>query len=176
MQPKKYAGIGSRNTPNEILKVMKRLGTHYANNKYLLRSGNCQGADQAFQHGVNIVEPHLIELFLPNKNYNKKKQVKGNRIVYDQKHFKEALVIASQIHLRWSNLSKMGKIFHGRSVQMILGYDLQTPSDFVICWTHEAKEVGGTAIGIILAKEKNIPVLNLANKEHLNECLRTINV
>lgn len=49
MQTKKiiYAGIGSRETPNTVLITMEQLGQSLAQQGWLLRSGNCFGADQA---------------------------------------------------------------------------------------------------------------------------------
>ena len=35
--------------------------------------------------------------------------------------------------------------------QQVLGLDLKTPSKFLICWTPEGKEKGGTATAIKLA-------------------------
>ena len=34
---------------------------------------------------------------------------------------------------------------------------------FVICWTKDAKDIGGTGLAIRLARKQNIPVFNLAN-------------
>ena len=60
-----YAGIGSRQTPGHILSAMEQLGKSLAEQGWVLRTGNCQGADQAFQRGANTVNPKLVELFLP---------------------------------------------------------------------------------------------------------------
>ena len=42
-----YTGIGSRETPEEVLKDMKKLGYILAENGWSLRSGHAPGADQA---------------------------------------------------------------------------------------------------------------------------------
>jgi predicted Rossmann-fold nucleotide-binding protein len=47
-----YAGIGSRETPQNILARMEQLGRRLAEQGLVLRTGNCRGADQAFAHGA----------------------------------------------------------------------------------------------------------------------------
>jgi hypothetical protein len=70
--------------------------------------------------------------------------------------------IAATIHPAWHNCSDYAKGCHGRNVYQVLGEDLKTPVSFVICWTPEGKEVGGTRTAIVLAKRHKIPVYNLA--------------
>ena len=52
---------------------------------------------------------------------------------------------------------------------IILGSELDKPVDFVVCWTKGAKEVGGTAMGIKVAKKYSIPVFNIADPNRLQE-------
>jgi len=47
--------------------------------------------------------------------------------------------------------SDYAKKLHGRNVKQVLGDDLKTPSDFLLCWTKEGKDVGGTRTAIVLA-------------------------
>ena len=64
-----------------------------------------------------------------------------------------------------------------RNVYQVLGKDLNTPSEFVICWTPDGAETanersiktGGTGFAIALADSLGIPVYNLANPESLEE-------
>lgn len=49
-----------------------------------------------------------------------------------------------------------------RNVCQILGADLHTPVQMVICWTKGGKLVGGTAQALRIARANNIPIFNLA--------------
>ena len=46
-----YTGIGSRNTPKEVLELMKTIGKYLGCLGYELRSGGADGADSAFESG-----------------------------------------------------------------------------------------------------------------------------
>jgi hypothetical protein len=54
-----------------------------------------------------------------------------------------------------------------RNAMQVLGPDLKTPSKFVICWTLEGKEIGGTSQAIRIAKDFSIPIYNLGKEEWL---------
>jgi hypothetical protein len=43
-----YAGIGSRNTTDNILNIMKRISIKLESDGFFLRSGHAAGADIAF--------------------------------------------------------------------------------------------------------------------------------
>ena len=50
-----YAGVGSRETPQDVLKIMWKIGKHLADKGYTLRSGGARGADAACENGCDIV-------------------------------------------------------------------------------------------------------------------------
>lgn len=50
-----YTGIGSRETPAEILEIFEHLGAWFAKKGYTLRSGHADGADAAFENGCSSV-------------------------------------------------------------------------------------------------------------------------
>jgi len=145
---KYYAGIGSRITPYDIQCLMTKLATALEMRGYILRSGGAAGADRAFENGVLCYANK--EIFLPKV-----------------KTCERALEIASKIHPAWHQCSEYARSCHARNVYQLLGQSLNDPVDFVLCWTPEAKEVGGTRTAIVLAKEYNIPVYNMANEEQL---------
>lgn len=140
---KYYSGIGSRSTPYEIQCVMTKLASSLEDIGYILRSGGAFGADRAFEAGVKFGNK---EIFLANT-----------------KASEGALEIAARIHPAWDTMSDYGKACHARNVYQILGESLKDPVEFVLCWTPEAKEVGGTRTGIVLAREFGIPVYNFAD-------------
>lgn len=47
-----------------------------------------------------------------------------------------------------------------RNSYQILGLDLNTPSNFVICWTKNGKGSGGTGQAIRIARAYNIPIFD----------------
>ena len=140
---KYYAGIGSRNAPPEILSVMTQIAEHLELRGYVLRSGAAKGSDTAFEAGVK--NPANKEIFVGRA---------GSSV--------EAKTIAESIHPAWYNLSDYARGYHGRNVYQVLGKDLKTHVSFVVCWTLEGKEIGGTRTAIVLAKRLGIPVYNLA--------------
>jgi hypothetical protein len=147
---KYYTGVGSRNTPSDILQFMyliaKKLGPDY-----FLRSGGAMGADLAFEGGAVFAN-----------------------IYYADDATATTMEMASQYHSAWHKCSFFARKLHGRNVLQILGDDLQTPSEFVICWTpdgatsHQERsiETGGTGTAISVASAYGVPVYNLRKKEH----------
>jgi hypothetical protein len=52
---------------------------------------------------------------------------------------------------------------------IILGHDLDTPVEFVICWTYKGNLKGGTALGMKIAAAHGIPIYNLAHEKSLQK-------
>ena len=159
---KYYTGVGSRETPIPILSLMQQIATKLASEDYVLRSGGAEGADSAFEHGAKwqdvgcSVPEELKEIYLPWKGFGG-----SNSTLYT--FTPEAVSIAKRIHPAWDKLKLGAKKLHTRNVYQVLGSDCKTPSDFLICWTPQGKDVGGTRTAIVLAREHNIPIWNLAN-------------
>ena len=142
---KYYAGIGSRSTPINILRIMTKVATALEEKGYTLRSGGAKGADSAFEKGI----------------------LTGKKEIFSWKEStEEAEKIASTIHPAWHNCNEYARKSHGRNVFQILGKDLNTPVEFVICWTPNGEEIGGTRTAIVLARQREIKIYNLAIKEH----------
>lgn len=140
---KYYAGIGSREAPSNVLIVMTEIAKLLEQNGYILRSGHAKGSDMAFEAGVQLA---------------KNKEIFSRHVTTCD----AARDIAASIHPAWHNCSDYAKGCHGRNIYQVLGRDLKTPVSFVICWTPEGKEIGGTRTAIVLAKRHKIPVYNLA--------------
>jgi len=144
-----YAGIGSRETPDDILKTMTSIAKTLEVMGYLLRSGGAIGADTAFENGI-VNEP--------NKD-----------IIYPYQATPQAIELASRLHPNWAACTGDTPMKHGRNSMIILGRDLMVPVNFVICWTEDAKLKGGTAMGIRIANYHRIPVFNLADPASLKK-------
>jgi hypothetical protein len=149
---KYYTGIGSRETPLEILQIMIESAKILSTKGYCLRSGGADGADSAFEKGATEKE-----IYLPWKGFN------GSDSEL-HKVCSRAIATAESIHPAWDKLSQGAQKLHARNCYQILGQRLTSPSEFVICWTKDGKEIGGTRTAIVLAKKYNIPVFNLGIK------------
>lgn len=160
-----YTGIGSRETPEDILLYMRQAASSLASDGWTLRSGGADGADSAFEEGAKESarfhnELPKMEIYLPWKNFNKNPSP-----LFEPT--KEALELASQFHPAWWNCSYGAKRLHARNGHQVLGLDLKTPSEFVVCWTKAALFQGGTAQAMRIATHHKIPIYNLANKDDL---------
>jgi hypothetical protein len=149
---KYYTGVGSRRTPANILAMMTRLAQAFAHHGYTLRSGGAQGADSAFAAGaLNKADIYLASDCTP-----------------------ESMEIAKRFHPAWDRCSAFARSLHGRNTLQVLGNDLKTPSEFLICWTpdgcvsHATRsiETGGTGTAISIAEAYGVTVNNLARPEH----------
>ena len=152
----KYAGIGSRQTPAGILDTMENIGRELASKGYILRSGGADGADSAFERGCDQAGGKK-EIFLPwagfNDNPSPLTRV-SNR----------AMILASQYHPGWFNMSQGARKLHARNGHQVLGEHLNSPVDFIVCWTKDGKDIGGTAQAMRIARAYNIRIYNLATE------------
>jgi hypothetical protein len=160
-----YTGIGSRKAPDKIITQMEEISKVLNSHGFTLRSGGANGADTSFEkYAFNK------EIFLPWKNFNGR----------DSDYYtisKEACDIAAPLHPLWWRLSGAAKKLMARNVYQVLGFNLSSPTRFVICWTEDGcehhsqrtKETGGTGMAISVASLNNIPVYNLANYQSLQD-------
>lgn len=160
MNRRYYAGIGSRETPDHILRLMVRLAVHYANLGYVLRSGGAGGADSAFEKGCNKAEG-AKEIYIPWRGFNGRDS--RERGVHDLVGL-DALSLAEKFHPNWSACSQGARKLHARNCYQILGLDLKTPVEKVFCWTPGANGGGGTGQAIRLARAHGIPIIDLADE------------
>ena len=169
-----YAGIGSRETPLDVLNQMTTLGWELEKLGFKLYSGAADGADKAFSNSSsNKVE------FIPWKGFNN--CFTGIVPVLTD----ELLAIAESVHPAWDKCSQGAKKLHARNCHQILGEDLNSPVDFVLCWTPDGAETktsyntGGTGQAIRLANRYGIPVINMYNadwKQRLDVLLEDIHI
>lgn len=161
---KYYAGIGSRETPKEIQELMTKLASTLESKEYILRSGGAPGADSAFEKG--IIEEFNKEIYLPWKGFNG-----SNSPYYDFQNIEEATKIAKKFHPRFDYLSRGAKKLISRNTYQVLGLDLNTPSEFIICWTEGGKLKGGTAQALRIAISLEIPIYNLGKDKDYKEVI-----
>jgi hypothetical protein len=133
---------------------------------YTLRSGYAKGADQAFERGSDRVNGKK-EIFLPWKGF----EGHASELFHIPE---EAYKLGGEIYgSRWDSLKPSYRKFLARDILQVVGMDMNTPSDFVMCWTPDGcetkadrkRETGGTGQAIALASELGIPVFNMFNGE-----------
>jgi len=171
-----YAGIGSRETPSHIQRVMTSLAKELCQMGYTLRSGNAEGADQAFACGVL---DDKAQIWLPWESFNIDFQVKHSSHTYKtvQPTDREAWESIEQFHPAPNRLGQQGIKLMARNYRQVVGFN-EPNSEFVVCWTTDGKELGGTAQAIKIARHFKIPVYNLYdfNKEEVLTEIKKLNL
>lgn len=141
---------------------MATIAANLAGEGCLLRSGGADGADKAFEAGCDLAGGSK-EIWLPWRGFNGSKSL---LILSDfGAQCDRAMEIAASVHPAWHRCNDAARRLHARNVLIVLGGDFNTPVDKVICWTPQARVVGGTATALRLAKQYNIPITNLADAQ-----------
>lgn len=164
--PGAYAGVGSRETPEDALDLMNRIGKKFAEHGWRLRSGAAPGADTAFEIGALCAYvDDASEIFLPWLNFE------GHASSHSRPS-SEARALAARFHPNWAACSPAAQALLARNAHQVLGADLRTPSRFVVCWTPDGAtsttthKTGGTGQAIRIAAAYNVPVWNLQRADH----------
>ena len=153
-----YAGIGSRETPEEVSKnVIIPFAEYLAKKDWILRSGGAEGADSAFEEGCDLAKGKK-EIFLPWPGFN------GNKSTFSQiplAAFKTAAFVWQKRGRQWESTKPAVQKFMARNAMQILGINMIVPVDFVVCWTPGGKLTGGTAQALKHASILGIPIFNI---------------
>lgn len=188
MTSNSYTGVGSRETPDDILILMRRIGYIMAMKGVALRTGEADGADSAFYKGVvDAYDLHRVkfenEVFvagLPKSFHyvNDVVDIFNGASAFDAsiplEKFRETAV---RIRGSLDGLSYFGVKCHIRNVAQVLGVDGNSPSRGMICWAKPVNPPkmtdtqiryveGGTNTAYCTAILHNIPVYNLHELEH----------
>lgn len=164
-----YAGIGSRETPDEVRTKIHEFAEALNEKGYTLRSGGADGADSFFEEAAE-----RMEIFLPWKGFNERPKADLSPDKrYIQSPSQEAVELAEVAINGYSMRPHGARMLLARNMHQILGEDLETPVEFVLCWTYAGNMQGGTAHGMRLAKSRGIPVYNLA-RENDEDLIRQI--
>lgn len=157
---KYYSGIGSRETPIELKEIIKIIVEHLESRDYILRSGGAPGADSFFEEYTT-----KKEIFLPWKDFN------GNDSTFYKPSY-DSYDMAKKYHPNWNRLSLGGRKLMARNCHQVLGQDLKTPVEFVVCWTKDGGETGGTGQAMRIASKLGIPIYNLFFEDTLEKILK----
>jgi len=134
-----YAGVGARATPNHDLLQILIASASLEAEGMVLRSGGAKGADYAFELGVK----------------DERKQI----FTAEDCTF-AAEIMAENFHPNWAACQPYVRRLMGRNAMILLGEDLKTPVDFVLCWTPDGKITGGTGHTLRMAMFHGIPIYN----------------
>ena len=155
-----YAGIGSRETPKDVLELMTKAATRLEGKGYKLQTGATfkgreEGADKAFSDGTKNKE-----LFPPEMATEQTK------------------TIAKEVHPAPQYLKGGGLQLMARNTFQVFGAKLDTAVDFVLFYAEETKDPmrpkGGTGQAVEMARRKGIPTINMANKDWRKELTEVI--
>jgi hypothetical protein len=132
---------------------MRTIAGWFYDKEYTLRSGGATGADLAFELGAG-----------------NKKEILFKKDAIDKDN---AMRIAKKYHDAWYMCGNSARLLHTRNVLQVMGPDMITPVDLVICWTndscisHRSRSIktGGTGTAISVASTMGIPVFNLASHD-----------
>ncbi|AZU98629.1 hypothetical protein [Acinetobacter phage AbTZA1] len=159
----KYAGIGSRRTPMDVLAKLREVAKHLELAGHVCHTGGALGADKAFIDGA----PETTVLWLPWQGYN---GYYSNTPELRQRH----IDFAAKYHPNWKACKFSARKMHGRNAQITLGDNLDEPADFIVCWTPDAKIEGGTGMALRIAIDYDIPVFNLGAKRGADKVIEEL--
>jgi hypothetical protein len=161
---KYYAGIGSRETPDHICRIMTNVASALEGDGWILRSGAADGADTAFERGVKIMTNK--EIFLPWSGYNARTPGQGVYAGFASFDIGNvAMKVAEHHHPNWAACSQGARKMHSRNVLQIMGPSLEQLSAFVVCWTPNGSGSGGTGQAIRIANACEVPVFDLGKPD-----------
>jgi len=141
---RRYAGIGSRETPATVQETMGKIAKWLADHGFTLTSGHAEGADLAFERSAGTAK----EIYLAKDA--------------EEWCYKEV----SKYLDPGMDLGRMRQYVRdliARNMKQILGKEGHQWVEFVVCWTPNAGDVGGTRYAIRCAKAHGIPVYNIAD-------------
>lgn len=170
-----YTGVGSRTTPSEIQSRIVYIA-EFLTAEFTLRSGAADGADKAFELGCDNMGGNK-EIYLPWKGFNKNN---SNLFGVDN----EAIELARKYHPHYDHMAPKAQLLIARNGYQVLGADLKTPSEFLICYTPDGattnqqrgKSTGGTGQAISIAESYDIPIFNLQNQNGLEKFRNYLNL
>lgn len=149
--------VGSRKPPDDISHLAFSIGKKLSDIGVINRTGGAVGMDSDFAKFYNH---SLIENYRSSNDQYDCIDVS----VFD--NYQEAYDLTERIVPHFEQLDHSQRGLHVRNCYQVLGRDLRSPSDILICWCKMSGgvPVGGTRTAITLARMHNVPVFNLYNE------------
>ncbi|HEX8036133.1 MAG TPA: hypothetical protein VF510_19910 [Ktedonobacterales bacterium] len=162
-----YTGIGAHATPLDVLDLMGAIARYFAGQGFVLRSGGSPGADVAFELGCGEGRK---EIYVPWAGFN------GNASPLAMTDDLMGRIVGSGV---WQALREAlagetppvdldavpeeQRRLYARDVCQVLGADLISPSERIVCWTPPSGEPEGTRIAVYVARDVGIPIDDLSD-------------
>jgi len=208
-RPLILTGIGARKCPADITNLITLISYKLGNRfKLILRSGNAIGSDKIFEDTLKNTKSGL-EIYtayhykVRNPKVNKDEKPGGlwrefDNKLSDEKDEREEYKSISKRYLKvtWSLATDIARKHHPifdrlniktkrlliRNTFQILGLDLQSKSDLVLCYTKDGvehgdlttRETGGTGTAIRIATSYSVPIFNLGNERRNKELMKFV--
>ena len=178
-----YTGVGSRDTPPEIMEIMSIGAYKLASMGFIGRSGSARGADTAFEigHGLFMKDTGLsrFESFLPWDGFNGLTQDGIHTVAPTLPTYDAAKSIIRSVHPKYGRLSSDARKLHTRNVFQVLGANLDAPCELLICWAKPRGVFsvhGGTNTAYQLALQNNAIIFNLYHTDQLDKFIKQFGI
>jgi hypothetical protein len=125
-----------------------------------LRSGAAQGADQAFAAGCPGAETYLP---WPTYELDALRQLETWPFRILPQPCAQAVEQVDRYHPAADHLTQGARKLHARNHHIIMGRKLDDPVKAVIAWTPGGRESGGTGGAMRIARDFDVPILNLGD-------------
>ena len=175
--PKVYAGVGSRETPQEVLNAMRSCASKLAEGGWTLRSGAAPGADTWFEIGCDDAGGSK-EIYLPWASF------RGRTVGHRGAKLpgREALPRLEGLAKKywdpskcpWSRLRSSTRSIMTRNVCQVLGEHGDEPAQAVLYWT-PLPESGGTTQALRIARAHDIPCIRIGADTTSEKLLAQLN-
>ena len=163
-------GIGSRDIPEPFNTWLRDVATYLKSKGCILRSGGAKGSDRIFQDVFENSNADM-EIYIAWNGFEGLYANGKNIILADHPNCKEYTL---KYHPNPSYLSVGAFKLMNRNAHQVLGYDLKTPTDIVVCYTQGGKIKGGTSQAIRMAMDYNIPIVNIGGEKSYEDIIEKI--
>lgn len=183
----KYSGVGSRDTPEDVLSIFKRLGERLCLMGWVGQSGEADGADLAFHNGARRAANYQsigFGAYIPWNGFrsgpNSPRVFENpNDGIFDMSHsdnWEDAKAIALKARGSFNGLKVGGIALHTRNAYQVLSPSLADPVQKLFCWAEpigtKGLVSGGTNTAVQLAIRHGIPIHNLYHEEMKDRILQ----
>jgi hypothetical protein len=156
-----FAGIGSRSTPADMLRLLRLASRWLVETGWVCRTGGAAGADTACEEGAllaleddtRVGPEHAtgggLEVYLPWPRFGRgldhyrrlaDHPDGGLNLTAYPSPTHEAVDLASTVHPNWAACTPAARLLHGRNSHQVLGRDLRSPVGSVLCWTPDGAD------------------------------------
>lgn len=173
-----YAGIGSRETPQEVLDTMTKVATYLESLGYTLNTGKTFKArpstdpryQKQYEERLAFSKKYDGKVGLDEEGADRAFSLgatKKNLFGVDTPIGTKEMQVMEEIHPNPNALKEGAKKLMARNTNQVFGANLDTPVDFVLFYAKETdnplRPKGGTGQAVEMARRKGIPTINMAD-------------